>query len=141
MALAFSLAGLSVQAQPEKESATAVILSPGVTWTGNGPGAELSVNYLYYYTGFGAVAQYEPNHSLRNIGAQFGFLYLLIEAGVSYSDRGSSVYFAPDIMLPLSIFEIGEVTPMLNVFYRHYPASEYQGLSSLGVSGKFPFRL
>ena len=110
-------------------------LNPGVTFTSNGVGGEMSLGcYGLMIVVFGGVLQYEPAKELFNRGVEIGFPFFLVEMGYSTSKLGSSNYIAPTLSLPFSNLKNEDVQLYLNVFYRHY--FDYRGLNSVGAALK-----
>lgn len=112
-------------------------LNPGITITKDGPGLELSVGRNGIGSGgallIGALGRYEFQDHRKEAGVEFGVAIFLIEAGVSFSDKGSGEFFAPDLCLPLPLSGGGEKGLVLNLFYRIYP----YGDNTFGGSLKF----
>jgi hypothetical protein len=114
-------------------------INPGVTLTKEGPGFELSAGRNGLGSGkallLGALGRYEPEDNRKEAGIEFGLALFLIEAGVSFSDKSSGEFFAPDLCLPISLSGGGEKGLVLNLFYRIYPHGH--GENTFGGSLKF----
>jgi hypothetical protein len=122
------------------EETSSFFFSPGVSFTGNGKGLELTANQFGEVGGAGALVQYEPHHSILNIGGQLILSLFLLEAGYSSSDLGTSPFIAPNLVIPLPIGDgDSPAHPLLNVFYRFYPG--YSGVNSWGFSLKVAIKV
>jgi hypothetical protein len=112
-------------------------LNPGITLTKRGPGYELSGGRTGLGSGeatlLGGLVRYEyPDHRAE-VGLEAGFAVFLLEMGLSFSDRGSGEFIAPDLCIPIP--SSGNYGMALNFFFRVYPAIWAE--NSFGASIKF----
>lgn len=114
-------------------------INPGITLTKAGPGFELSAGKNGLGSGkallLGGLGRYEFRDNRKEAGIEFGLGLFLVEAGVSFSDKSSGEFFAPDLCLPLQLSGGGEKGLVINLFYRIYPRGP--GENTLGGSLKF----
>lgn len=110
-------------------------VNPGVTFTKNGFGGELSFgrNDLNKHSGllWGGVLQYEPEMNLFQTGVEAGLMFFLVEGGYAMGNTKASFYAAPTLSFP-----VAGPWLVMNGFYRHY--FQNKDLGSLGVSLKLP---
>lgn len=114
-------------------------LNPGVTLTKAGPGLELSAGKNGFGRGgallLGALGRYEPQPNRKEVGVEFGLVVFLVEAGVSFSDKSSGEFFAPDLCFPIPLSRGGGKGLVVNLSYRIYPHGV--GENTFGGSLKF----
>ena len=114
-------------------------INPGITLTKDGPGFEVSAGRNGTDLGepalFGALVRYEPSLHRAEAGLEAGIAIFLVEAGFSYSEKGSGVFMAPNLSLPIPASR--DRWMVLNLCYRLYPT--VKGTNSFGASLKFAF--
>jgi hypothetical protein len=101
-------------------------VNPGITLTKAGPGLELSAGKNGIEPGsvllLGALGRYEFRENRVEAGMEFGAVFFLFEAGVSFSDRGVGEFIAPDLCIPIPL-QRRHRGMAINLFYRIYPGT------------------
>ena len=112
-------------------------LNPGLTITKAGPGFELSGGRFGLGASkavlLGGLARYEPSGHRIEAGMEAGFAVFLLEMGLTFSDRGSGEFIAPNLSVPIP--GAGQTGMVVNLFYRIYPETEKE--NTIGGSLKF----
>ena len=104
-------------------------VNPGVTLTKVGPGFELSAGKNGVGGGgsallLGALGRYQPEDNRTEAGVEFGVVAFLLEAGMTFSDKGPGAFFAPDLCIPIPSSKDHDKGLVFNLFYRVYPAEK-----------------
>jgi hypothetical protein len=84
-------------------------------------------------TVLGGVVRYEPDIHRSEVALEAGLAVFLLEMGISFSDRGSGGFLAPDLCIPIPVSDNHWMA--INLFYRFYPSQSDE--NTFGASLKF----